>query len=177
MISRHAFLAVLAAALLAGCAPRATYMPINPVNNEKLKNARVVFERLPSIPLVYRVRPSASADSTAAAQKRARESIEPVLETLQKNSSSLVAQALAQRGIQPGADTTIFLRPVSGDIGDRGALVFLEVTVQHKDASKASWICKIPDSPSVGEDDKAVAAKFSSRVIEELEKAGFIPKL
>jgi hypothetical protein len=182
-MSKFKSLLLAAVLLVAGCAPPTRYLSINPVNNEKLSSARVVFEMLPSMPITFEVNrkgpPMSGPDNVALSRKIAMAEITPLLDSVKTYVAPQVRAELEKRGVLSGTDAIIYLRPTTaGASSQTGVTVALEMTVQLSDKTKPHWIATIVDKSSpMDPGSEKIAQKFSTRVIDELVKAGFVSKL
>lgn len=182
-MSRFKCLLLAATVLAAGCAPPTRYVPTNPVNNEKLSSTRVVFEMLPSMPITFEVRRTGPAmsgpENVAQSRKIAMTEITPLLDSVKTYVAPQVRAALEKRGVPSGSDSIIYLRPTTaGASSQTGVTVALEMTVQLNDKTKPQWIATIVDKSSpLDPGSEKIAEKFSTRVVDELVKAGFVSKL
>ncbi|QGJ19097.1 MULTISPECIES: hypothetical protein [unclassified Polaromonas] len=169
-------LAALVASLLvlAGCATPATkYAASNPVNNQRLTTANVVFQDPPNMGLAFATTRLAPPEQRNNDRKYAEAALEPMVRSLRVNAPNQLRAALSQRGVTGGRDAIIYLRPIqASNLPETGLQVTLEVTVQPRDGAK--WVVSIPDGSSLNPGGEEVAAKFTARIIQELVKAGFL---
>lgn len=166
---------VLACFCLVACAPQTRVVSTNPVNNEKIRSARVIYEKAASLQVNYEVSRYYGAGQALPAAIAATE---PIIKAIRERVPGQVTEALAKRGIPPGMDTLIYLRPVrvfsNSNMGNR---VELEITVQSGDPTKPRWVATIIDGRGegwMGTTAESNAAAFSSRVVMALATAGFI---
>lgn len=173
MCSKLKILVLLASFFLVSCAPQTVYVASNPVKNERLSSARVVFEVPPQMQIVYGVHPTGSNE---LAVKNALNHIKPLVKAMQDYVPPQVVSALSKKGISSGAGAIIYLRPVAGyATANNGTMVRLEMSVQSSDRSK--WTANILDGSAVGSGTGETNAKvFTDRIIFELVKAGFVPE-
>jgi hypothetical protein len=174
MMSKPGFAGLMASLLLAACAaPETKYLATNPVNNQKLTTANVVFQDPPNMGLAFSTTKLAPAEQRYNDRKYAEATLEPMVRSLRVNTPNQLRAALSQRGVTGGRDAIIYLRPVqASNLPETGLQVTLEVTVQPKDGAK--WVVSIPDGSSINPGGEEVAAKFTARIVQELIKAGFL---
>ncbi|AYQ29785.1 hypothetical protein DT070_18260 [Polaromonas sp. SP1] len=160
--------------MLAGCATPATkYAASNPVNNQRLTTANVVFQDPPNMGLAFATTRLAPPEQRNNDRKYAEAALEPMVRSLRVNAPNQLRAALSQRGVTGGRDAIIYLRPIqASNLPETGLQVTLEVTVQPRDGAK--WVVSIPDGSSLNPGGEEVAAKFTARIIQELVKAGFL---
>jgi hypothetical protein len=169
------FAALVASLLvLAGCATPATkYAASNPVNNQRLTTANVVFQDPPNMGLAFATTRLAPPEQRNNDRKYAEATLEPMVRSLRVNAPNQLRAALSQRRVTGGRDAIIYLRPTqASNLPETGLQVTLEVTVQPRDGAK--WVVSIPDGSSLDPGGEEVAAKFTARIIQELVKAGFL---
>jgi hypothetical protein len=179
MISTTKRLLLLACFALASCA-NVTYLPNNPTNNQVLTSARVIYQRLPAIPVNYEIIKTGSGPTTAAERESWKNHHMPVIDrflaNLGKAVPPAVSSALVSRGVPVGDEAIIYLRPTSARSNAVGPGTVLEITVQYKDKAKAPWIASVSSGSSIADSDDSTAARISKVVVDELTKAGFVPK-
>lgn len=179
MISKTKRLLLLACVALASCA-NVTYLPNNPTNNQVLGSARVVFQRLPAIPVNYEIIKTVSGPTTANDREFWKSHHMPIVDrfltSLGKAVPPAVGSALVARGVPVGDEAIIYLRPTSARSNAVGPGAVLEITVQYRDTAKAPWIASVSSGSSIADSDASTAARISKVVVDELTKAGFVPK-
>lgn len=172
-------LLLLACFALASCA-NVTYLPNNPTNNQVLTSARVVYERLPAIPVSYEIIKTASGPTSTAERESWKSHHMPIVDrfltNLGKTVPPAVSSALVSRGVPVGDEAIIYLRPTSARSNAVGPGTVLEITVQYKNKEKAPWIASVSSGSSIADSDNSTAARISKVVVDELTKAGFVPK-
>jgi hypothetical protein len=174
MMWKTGFTSLMAGLLLSACAvPQATYLATNPVNNQRLATANVVFQDPPNMGLAFNTTKLASAEQRYNDRKSAEAALEPMVRSLRVNAPNQLRAALSQRGVTGGRDAVIYLRPVrASNLPETGLQVTLEVSVQAKDGAR--WVVSIADGSSINPGSEEVAAKFTARIVQELIKAGFL---
>ena len=138
-LCKAGFAALMASLLvLAGCATPATkYAASNPVNNQRLTTANVVFQDPPNMGLAFATTRLAPPEERNNDRKYAEAALEPMVRSLRVNTPNQLRAALSQRGVTGGRDAIIYLRPLqASNLPETGLQVTLEVTVQPKDGAK-----------------------------------------
>lgn len=186
MLSTIKNLCLVGCVLLVGCiTPPIKYAPNNPVNNERIQSALITYQTPVSIPLTYSA-PIGSVYSTQSPAikdelgKQARSDTQTMLLLIGKQIPLQLSNALTKRGVKNGGDATISLRPTRANAGWKGVVrMHLEVTVRTSDRTKPQWVVEIG---AIGRDidtgidpsGEKMAALFTTQIISELARAGFI---
>lgn len=166
---------LLASFCLASCAPPTLYVDKNPVINERMKSAKIVFGRPAEMSISYKVY---RGQTQQAALKIATDRIEQITKAVENHVPTQLASALQKKGVAPGSDVIISLRPTSG-WGETNTTprIQLEVSVQASDRTKQPWIARISDGSWVEHTTAEQTAQiFTDRIVLELAKAGFLPQ-
>lgn len=181
MLSIIKNLCLFGCVLLAGCitlAPK--YAPNNPVNNERIQSALITYQTAASLPITYNVDRTYSPAIKDELGRQAQNDTQTMLLLIGKQVPLQLSNALTERGVRNGADATISLRPISANAGWKGVVrLHLEVTVRTSDRTKPQWVVEIG---AIGRDigtgidpsGEKMAALFTTQIISELAKAGFI---
>lgn len=173
MFSKIRCAILLTSFCLASCAPPTLYVANNPVVNERMKSARIVFSRPAEVAITYKVY---SNQTKEAALKNAMNQIERITKAVENHVPPQLASALQKKGVVAGSDVIISLRPTAG-WGETNTTprILLEVSIQTSDRTKQPWIARISDG-SFGESKTAeqTAQIFTDRIVLELAKADFV---
>jgi hypothetical protein len=165
---------LLASFCLAGCAPPTLYVDTNPVVNERIKSAKIVFSKPAKLLVSYSVY---RGETKEAALKNATDEIERITKAVENHVPPQLASALQKKGVVSGSDAIISLRPTVGwgETNDT-ARVLLEVSIQTSDRTKQPWIARITDGRRASATAEQTAQTFTDRIVLELAKAGFVPQ-
>jgi len=165
---------LLVSFLLASCAPPTLLEEKNPVVNERIKSARIAFSRPAQMGISYGVYGS---ERNEVAVKRAVSDIERITKAVQDHVPAQLASALQKKGVVPGSDVLVSLRPTAGwGTTNTTPRIQLEVTVQANDRTRQPWIAKISDGSWDSMPAEQTAQIFTDRIVLELAKAGFVPQ-
>jgi hypothetical protein len=138
VISKIKCAILLASFCLASCAPPTLYVATNPVVNERMKSARIVFSRPASMEISYAVHRSQPQD---VALKDARTRVEQITKAVENHVPSQLASALQKKGVPSGSDVFISLKPRFGwGTTNTTPRIQLEVSVQTNDSTRQPWI-------------------------------------
>lgn len=173
MFSRIKCAILLASFCLASCAPATLYVDKNPVINERMKSARIVFGRSAEMGISFKIY---QGQTREVALKNAMNDIERITKAVENHVPPQLASALQKKGVPPGSDVIISLRPTAG-WGDTNTTprIQLEVSAQPSDRTKQPWIARISDGSFAGSVTAEQTAQiFTDRIVLELAKAGFV---
>lgn len=187
MLSIVKNLCLVGCVLLAGCiTPPIKYAPNNPVNNERIQSALITYQTPASIPITYSAPIGYSVNSTQSPAikdelgKQAQSDARTMLLLIGKQIPLQLSNVLTKRGVKNGGDATISLRPIRAYAGWKGVVrLHLEVAVRTSDRTKPQWVMEIG---AIGRDidtgidpsGEKMAALFTTQIISELARAGFI---
>lgn len=171
MILNKKHLILIACLFFAGCASSVREAG-NPIKNEQLSTARIVFEAPTTLPLTYGM---GQLGSQELALKSAKNSIEPLARAIHAHVPHQVRMVLAKKGIFDGNETTIYIKPLHGYVVGGGTKIALEIRVGSSDKLKPVWSVRILGGSEVRGSAERNAEAFTSKIVDELAKAGFIP--
>ncbi len=175
MISLSRLGIFLVSFFLASCVtPPTLYGERNPVANERIQSARIVFKRDPTLGMAYRV---SRTQNPGEALKDATAHVVRIMDAVENHVPTQLANELQKKGVPSGSDVLISLRPTGG-WGNTNTTprIQLEITVQSSDRTKQPWIAKISDGSWETMPAQQTAQLFTARIVPELIKAGFLPQ-
>ena len=181
MLSIIRNLCLFGCVLLAGCTTTPTkYAPNNPVNNEKIQGALIAYQTAASLPITYSVDRTYSPAIKDELGRQAQSDTQTLLLLIDKQVPLQLSNALTKRGVKNGGDATISLRPISANAGWKGVVrLHLEVAVRTSDRAKPQWAMEVGAivrdiGTGIDPSGEKMAALFTTQIISELAKAGFI---
>ena len=182
MMTINKLVLVLLCLLFTSCSSQRTVPPRYSSNNAdtnlQLENATVSFKRARMLSIKIQLPSGAtfSENEKAAARLATMARVQPLLNSVETDLPVKLASALQASGVRPGNGAHISISPVEAS-APRGefAKVAVEMIVQNADTSKLPWIVTITDGSDSYSSEKN-AAIFTERLLQELSKAGFLPR-
>lgn len=167
---------IVTALLLCGCAARVISSSGNTSPIKKLNNAKVIWVQPPILPMKYTVLGDSSpSDETKESWKESSlKGILPLVESIKNNVPSEVESFLRKKGVTDGDEAAVIitLKEVSWTGVKPGAQ--LTVTTKYKNSTEVPWSMTIAAGGSVVDTADTTAKKFTSKIIDELVKLGFV---